>query len=213
MNTDINNPSLNSINSENNIPIVQDVTETTPDTKSQEESISKNLEDNQEVIPMNSSVTPSTNMTQTTTTTPVTTTTEAQPFSTHQPSKTSIFRSDANTTTTLGQEVGTPLLESTIAPTLEQQEDQPEVALTKDPTLDQEVGQPVSEPASLPDKPKDTSKMRHRVSVRDEIYTKLKEESKRQGKPVVQLATEAISEYLEKIRKDESLTTTDETDF
>ena len=41
----------------------------------------------------------------------------------------------------------------------------------------------------------------------------LKEESKRQGKPVVQLATEAISEYLEKIRKDESLTTTDETDF
>ena len=230
MNTDINNPSLNSINSENNIPIVQDVTETTPDTKSQEESISKNLEDNQEVIPMNSSVTPSTNMTQTTTTTPVTTTTEAQPFSTHQPSKTSIFRSDANTTTTLGQEVGTPLLESTIAPTLEQQEDQPEVeltttptleqqedqpevALTTAPTLDQEVGQPVSEPASLPDKPKDTSKMRHRVSVRDEIYTKLKEESKRQGKPVVQLATEAISEYLEKIRKNESLTTTDETDF
>ena len=230
MNTDINNPSLNSINSENNIPIVQDVTETTPDTKSQEESISKNLEDNQEVIPMNSSVTPSTNMTQTTTTTPVTTTTEAQPFSTHQPSKTSIFRSDANTTTTLGQEVGKPLLESTIAPTLEQQEDQPEVELTTTPTLeqqedqpevelttaptlDQEVGQPVSEPASLPDKPKDTSKMRHRVSVRDEIYTKLKEESKRQGKPVVQLATEAISEYLEKIRKDESLTTTDETDF
>merc|ERR1712178_467832 len=170
MNTDINNPSLNSINSENNIPIVQDVTETTPDTKSQEESISKNLEDNQEVIPVNSSVTPSTNMTQTTTTTPVTTTTEAQPFSTHQPSKTSIFRSDANTTTTLGQEVGKPLLESTIAPTLEQQEvqpdvaltttptleqqeDQPEVALTTAPTLDQEVGQPVSEPASLPDKP------------------------------------------------------------
>ena len=264
MNTDINNPSLNSINSENNIPIVQDVTETTPDTKSQEESISKNLEDNQEVILMNSPVTPSTNMTQTTTTTPATTTTEAQPFSTHQPSKTSIFRSDANTTTTLGQEVGKPLLGSTIAPTLEQQEVQPEVALTTaptleqqevqpevaltttptleqqevqpevelttaptleqqevqaevalttDPTLDQEVGQPVSEPASLPDKPKDTSKMRHRVSVRDEIYTKLKEESKRQGKPVVQLATEAISEYLEKIRKDESLTTTDETDF
>ena len=52
--------------------------------------------------------------------------------------------------------------------------------------------------------------MRHRVSVRDEIYTKLKEESKRQGKPVVQLATEAIAEYLEKIRKNESPTTGDE---
>jgi sulfite reductase (ferredoxin) len=51
---------------------------------------------------------------------------------------------------------------------------------------------------------RDTSKMRHRVSVRDEIYTKLKEESKRQGKPVVQLATEAIAEYLENIKPDEA---------
>ncbi len=64
--------------------------------------------------------------------------------------------------------------------------------------------------APAAEKPKDTSKMRHRVSVRDEIYTKLKEESKRQGKPVVQLATEAIAEYLEKIRKNESPTTGDE---
>jgi sulfite reductase (ferredoxin) len=113
----------------------------------------------------------------------------------------------------LEQQEEQPEVALTTTPTLEQQEEQPEVALTTAPTLDQEVGQPVSEPASLPDQPKDTSKMRHRVSVRDEIYTKLKEESKRQGKPVVQLATEAISEYLEKIGKNESLTATDETDF
>ncbi len=63
------------------------------------------------------------------------------------------------------------------------------------------------QPAPIPAPPKrDTSKMRHRVSVRDEIYTQLKEESKRQGKPVVQLATEAIAEYLEKIRQEEGST-------
>ena len=60
-------------------------------------------------------------------------------------------------------------------------------------------------PTPAPPK-RDTSKMRHRVSVRDEIYTQLKEESKRQGKPVVQLATEAIAEYLEKIRQEEGST-------
>lgn len=49
--------------------------------------------------------------------------------------------------------------------------------------------------------PKDTSKMRHRVSVRDEIYTQLKDESKRQGKPVVQLATEAIAAYLKQLQE------------
>ncbi|MGL6284023.1 MAG: hypothetical protein ACRC2J_16595, partial [Microcoleaceae cyanobacterium] len=49
--------------------------------------------------------------------------------------------------------------------------------------------------------PRDTSKMRHRVSVRDEIYTQLKDESKRQGKPVVQLATEAIAAYLKQLRE------------
>ena len=52
--------------------------------------------------------------------------------------------------------------------------------------------------------PRDTSKMRHRVSVRDEIYTQLKDESKRQGKPVVQLATEAIAAYLKQLREGSS---------
>ena len=80
------------------------------------------------------------------------------------------------------------------------------------PPVSQPVGQEASQLASPEEKPKDTSKMRHRVSVRDEIYTQLKEESKRQGKPVVQLATEAISEYLEKIRKNESPTITTTTD-
>jgi len=65
--------------------------------------------------------------------------------------------------------------------------------------------QPMPAPTPAPPK-RDTSKMRHRVSVRDEIYTQLKEESKRQGKPVVQLATEAIGEYLEKIRQQEGST-------
>ncbi|GGA19635.1 hypothetical protein CYANOKiyG1_34310 [Okeania sp. KiyG1] len=84
----------------------------------------------------------------------------------------------------------------------------PEAGQPNPSNLSPEAGQP-----TLPEKPKDTSKMRHRVSVRDEIYTKLKEESKRQGKPVVQLATEAIAEYLEKIRNSESSPTADETNF
>ncbi len=66
------------------------------------------------------------------------------------------------------------------------------------------VESPMSESDSAAQQKRDTSKMRHRVSVRDEIYTKLKEESKRQGKPVVQLATEAIAEYLENIKPDEA---------
>ena len=311
MNTDINNSSLTSINSEKNIPIVTDVTETTPDTKSQEESTSKNLENNQEVIPMNSPVTQSTNMTQTTTTS--TTISEAQPLSTHQTPKTPTFSSDTNTTistpSTLGKQEGQPTVEttpstsvqqedkltvettsgqqegqttveptipstsgqqegqttveptipstsgqqegqptgeptipstlgkqegqltvettipnldkqeaqpnreSTISDNLDKQEAQPTSESTISANLDQQEAQPIGQLESSPDKPKDTSKMRHRVSVRDEIYTKLKEESKRQGKPVVQLATEAIAEYLEKIRKNESLTTTNETNF
>merc|ERR1739838_325773 len=85
MNTDINNSSLTSINSENNMPVVTGVTEKTPDTdtKSQEESINNNLENNQELIPMNSLVTPST--------------TETQSLSTHQTTKSPIFSSDTNT--------------------------------------------------------------------------------------------------------------------
>ncbi len=50
------------------------------------------------------------------------------------------------------------------------------------------------------DIPFDPSKIRHRVSVRDSIYNQLKAESKRLGKPVVELATQAIEEYLEKLK-------------
>jgi sulfite reductase (ferredoxin) len=36
--------------------------------------------------------------------------------------------------------------------------------------------------------------------VRDSVYNQLKAESKRLGKPVVELATQAIEEYLEKLK-------------
>ena len=39
--------------------------------------------------------------------------------------------------------------------------------------------------------------IRHRVSLRHEVYTELKAEAKRQGKPLVQLATEIIESYLQ----------------
>jgi sulfite reductase (ferredoxin) len=45
-------------------------------------------------------------------------------------------------------------------------------------------------------------KVRRRISVRDEIYNELKEEAARQGKPTTQLATEAISTYLNKIKEE-----------
>ena len=57
---------------------------------------------------------------------------------------------------------------------------------------------PSTEPSS--DTPVDPSKIRHRVSVRHQVYLDLKEESKRLGKPVVEIATQAIEEYLEKIK-------------
>ncbi len=47
-----------------------------------------------------------------------------------------------------------------------------------------------------------TNKIRRRISVRDEIYSELKAEAERQGKPVVQLATEAIETYLKSLAKD-----------
>ncbi|NES06827.1 MAG: sulfite reductase, ferredoxin dependent, partial [Okeania sp. SIO2F4] len=142
MNTDINNSSFTSINSENNVPAVQDVTETTPETQPQEEGVSTNLENNQEMTPINSPVTsppnvdnsstlvtPSTTVTQTTTTNPPTTT-ETQPLNTPQTVKTPIFSSDSNTTTpapnTIGQPVGQP------------------VAPTTPNTIGQPVGQPVA---------------------------------------------------------------------
>jgi sulfite reductase (ferredoxin) len=46
-------------------------------------------------------------------------------------------------------------------------------------------------------------KVRRRISVRDEIYNELKEEAARQGKPITQLATEAISRRLR--RKDKPI--------
>ncbi len=46
----------------------------------------------------------------------------------------------------------------------------------------------------------DPNKIRHRVSVRHQVYAQLKEESKRLGKPVVELATAAIEEYLNKLQ-------------
>lgn len=49
----------------------------------------------------------------------------------------------------------------------------------------------------------DNTKIRRRVSVRDEIYTQLKSESQRLGKPVVQLATEAIEQYLQKLKTEQ----------
>lgn len=45
-------------------------------------------------------------------------------------------------------------------------------------------------------------KVRRRISVRDEIYNELKDEAARQGKPITQLATEAISTYLNKIKEE-----------
>jgi sulfite reductase (ferredoxin) len=45
-----------------------------------------------------------------------------------------------------------------------------------------------------------TAKVRRRISVRDEIYNDLKDEAARQGKPITQLATEAISAYLKQIK-------------
>lgn len=54
-----------------------------------------------------------------------------------------------------------------------------------------------------PQQQTDTSKMRHRVSVRDEIYNRMKTEAKRQGKPLVQIATEAFEEYLKRFKSEE----------
>jgi sulfite reductase (ferredoxin) len=48
--------------------------------------------------------------------------------------------------------------------------------------------------------PTDPNKIRHRVSVRHQVYAQLKEESKRLGKPVVEIATAAIEEYLNKLK-------------
>ncbi|MDF0552216.1 sulfite reductase, ferredoxin dependent [Kamptonema sp. UHCC 0994] len=49
--------------------------------------------------------------------------------------------------------------------------------------------------------PAGAAKVRRRISVRDEIYNELKDEAARQGKPITQLATEAISAYLKQIKE------------
>jgi sulfite reductase (ferredoxin) len=49
--------------------------------------------------------------------------------------------------------------------------------------------------------PASGGKVRRRISVRDEIYNELKDEAARQGKPITQVATEAISTYLKKIKE------------
>jgi sulfite reductase (ferredoxin) len=41
------------------------------------------------------------------------------------------------------------------------------------------------------------AKIRRRINVRDEVYTRLKAEAARQGKPVTQLASDAIEAYLQ----------------
>ncbi|BAI88563.1 sulfite reductase, ferredoxin dependent [Arthrospira platensis NCB002] len=58
----------------------------------------------------------------------------------------------------------------------------------------------LSNDATAPQAPVDPSKIRHRVSVRHDIYSQLKDESKRQSKPIVEIATQAIEEYLAKVR-------------
>ncbi|MCT7949902.1 sulfite reductase, ferredoxin dependent [Ancylothrix sp. C2] len=49
----------------------------------------------------------------------------------------------------------------------------------------------------------DPANIRHRVSLRHEVYTQLKAEAKRQNKPLVQLATEVIEGYLKTINTNE----------
>lgn len=59
----------------------------------------------------------------------------------------------------------------------------------------------VAEAPAAEETPAGPNKIRRRISVRDEIYTQLKAEAERQGKPVVQLATEAIEAYLKTLPK------------
>ncbi|RAQ45804.1 sulfite reductase, ferredoxin dependent [Arthrospira sp. O9.13F] len=70
---------------------------------------------------------------------------------------------------------------------------------TKEIPVPTSVETPSNE-APAPQAPVDPSKIRHRVSVRHDIYSQLKDESKRQSKPIVEIATQAIEEYLAKVR-------------
>ncbi|MGE5658648.1 MAG: sulfite reductase, ferredoxin dependent [Actinomycetota bacterium] len=55
--------------------------------------------------------------------------------------------------------------------------------------------------ASLSEATTGAAKVRRRISVRDEIYNEIKEEAARQGKPITQLATEVLSDYLQKVKE------------
>ena len=74
--------------------------------------------------------------------------------------------------------------------TNEQQEVKPEVTA---PSANEEA-------APAEETPIDPNKIRHRVSLRHEVYIELKAEAERQGKPLVQLATEAIESYLGQVK-------------
>ncbi|MEB3283013.1 MAG: sulfite reductase, ferredoxin dependent [Lyngbya sp.] len=86
-----------------------------------------------------------------------------------------------------------------------------ELAVTSDAEISQEVSPSVVAPsdkqnAAISTQPSsddggDPNKIRHRVSVRHQTYLELKEESKRQGKPVVEIATQAIEEYLTRMKQ------------
>lgn len=193
MNTDINNPAFTPVNSENNPPVATEVeaTDTTPETKPPEDGAMKTQETTQETAQETTQetaeettqeiippVTPVANVESSPQVTPPTT---ATPLTTLTPPTTTEIPAASTPVFAAEAETTAP-----VAPAF---------------------GQEASQVAAPSEPPKDTSKMRHRVSVRDEIYNKLKEESKRQGKPVVQLATEAIADYLEKLRKNDSPTT------
>jgi sulfite reductase (ferredoxin) len=74
--------------------------------------------------------------------------------------------------------------------TNEQQEVKPEVTA---PSANDEA-------ATAEETAVDPNKIRHRVSLRHEVYIELKAEAERQGKPLVQLATEAIESYLRQVK-------------
>ncbi|MGF1494208.1 MAG: sulfite reductase, ferredoxin dependent [Microcoleaceae cyanobacterium] len=81
-------------------------------------------------------------------------------------------------------------------------ETQPETIVTSATPTPVENGGAQPEAPAESSGESDPGKIRHRVSVRHTTYTQLKEEAKRQGKPVVELATRAIEEYLERVRSE-----------
>ncbi|WP_413164964.1 sulfite reductase, ferredoxin dependent [Capilliphycus salinus ALCB114379] len=90
-----------------------------------------------------------------------------------------------------------------------------ELAVTSDAEISQDVSPSVVAPsdkqnAAISTQPSsddggDPNKIRHRVSVRHQTYLDLKEESKRQGKPVVEIATQAIEEYLTRMKSQQQV--------